>query len=153
MSTDFVKKNVDEIIGKETNYPFPLNLAMASTWILGNLKGINLRVFNVANLSSLCDYYVVASASNVKQAKSMSEEIISNLKRNGQKLISCEGFNEADWVLIDLGDVIIHIFLETSRDTYNVEALWSECPTVEIPTSYYFSDPEETQSNSEKSYF
>ena len=153
MSTDFVKKNVDEIISKEQEFPFPLNIAMASTWILGNLKGINLRVFNVSEASSLCDYYVVASASNAKQAKSMTEEIISNLKRNGQKLVSCEGFNEADWVLVDLGDIIIHIFLETSRDTYNVEALWTDCPTVEIPTSYYFSDPQEPDSTTQKSYF
>ena len=153
MSSDFVRKNVEKIINEEKDYPFPLNLAMASTWILGNLKGINLKIFNVANISSLSDYCVIASATNTKQAQSMTDEIISSLKKHGHKAISCEGSKESDWVLIDLGDIIIHIFLETSRDNYNLESLWSECPTVEIPTSYYFSEPQTAQDDLEKSYF
>ncbi len=154
MSNEFITKNVDEIAAKET-YEYPLNLAMAATWILGNFKGINLKVIDTKNVSSLADFYVVASATNTSQASSMADQVCAQMKRKGINVVSKEGDNKdnSDWILIDLGDFIVHIFQESSRDVYDIDGLWS-APQVEIPNEYYYSnDSELNDSDDEKGFF
>ena len=152
MSKEFIKKEIDQIINDQST-PYPQNVALACAWVLGNLKGINLKILDVKEISSLSDYFIIGSASNHKQAQAMAEEIITQLKRSGEKVISCEGLNSSDWVLIDIGDVLVHIFLETSRESYDLDTLWANAPILKIPTSYYLSSPEETTEEIEKSYF
>ena len=122
-------------------------MAMASAWILGNLKGINLKVLNVSESNSLTDFYILASATNPIQAKSMADEIVYQLKQHGLETRSKEGFNDSDWVLIDLGDIIVHIFLEASRSLYDLEGLWKGSENVSIPQDYYFAADEREASN------
>lgn len=138
MSQEFVTVEVDKIVKDET-YEYPLNMAMAAAWILGNLKGINLKVFNVSKSSSLSDFYVLASASNSTQARSMADAIQKNLTRNGMNFISKEGVSESDWILLDGGDIIVHIFQESARDVYELESVWKDATSVKIPNDYYFS--------------
>jgi len=138
MSQEFVAVEVDKII-KDENFEFPLNMAMAAAWILGNLKGINLKVFNVTKSSSLSDFYVLASASNSTQAKSMAGAIQNHLARNGMNFISKEGVSDSDWILLDGGDIIVHIFQESARDVYELESVWKDATSVKIPNDYYFS--------------
>ena len=156
MSTEYVRKEVEKIINNE-EAEYPKNVAMASAWIIGNLKGANLKVFDVEKRSALADYYVIGSATNSTQAQAMSEAITNHLKKFGYKTKSCEGHNDAEWILIDLGDVIIHIFQDNSRAIYDLDSLWVESDLVEIPSSYYFSEPETEgvlpESNSDKDFF
>ncbi len=155
MTNEYVAKEVEKII-KDENLPFPLNIAMSASWILGNLKGINLKILDVKKTSHLSDYYVLSSATNFTQMRSMAEEILFQLKKHGFEAISKEGLNESDWILLDLGDIIVHIFLETARDSYDLESLWKEAVSVSIPQSYYFSEqsPLENQNpNKDESYF
>lgn len=154
MSNEFIKKNVDEIIANK-EYEAPLNYAMASAWICGNFKGINLKIMDVRKSSSLGDYFVLASATNLTQASAMGDEIIEQMKRAGLTVISREGLkNGADWLLIDLGDFIVHIFQESARHVYDLDNLWS-APTVEIPNDYYYSSEAEEKSSqsTNKGYF
>lgn len=146
MSKAYVEAQVDEII-KNEEFAFPKNLAMASAWILGNLKGINLKVFDVSATSSLADYYVVGSASNPTQANAMADTVVGELKRNGSNVLSREGLRSSDWILIDSGDIIVHIFLDAAREVYGVEELWREGKPVQIPNDYYFSEPEVEESS------
>ena len=139
MQDQYINKNIDEIV-KDKNYKFPQNIAMVSAWILGNLKGINLKVMNVKGISSLADFFVLGSATNRTQAQAMANELLKQTKRLGLKTISKEGMDNADWILIDMGDIIVHIFLETSRMIYDLDALWREAKQEEIPQSYYFSN-------------
>lgn len=159
MSRAYIEKNVDEIMQEKK---FPLNMAMACSWILGNFKGINLKLLDVSKSSSLADYYIVASATNPTQAQSMAEEIVRQMKRKGHSTKSREGREqESDWVLLDLKDVIVHIFLDNSRPVYDVDNLWGDAVEIEIPHSYYFSDrdaedapsAESTDQADEKDYF
>ena len=156
MSDSYIEKNVNQIM-KEKEDQFPLNMAMASAWIMGNLKGINLKVLDVTESSPLVDYFVLASANNPTQAQSMADEIVRQMKRLGYKSLSKEGSNpDSDWILIDVGDIIIHIFLDISRDVYDLDRLWEEAVMVEIPQDYYFSEGvEETagEGEEEKDYF
>ena len=155
MSRDFVTKEVETIM-KDSGYEYPQNVAMASAWIAGNLKGVNLKIYDVEKSTSLSDYFVLASAGNHVQSKSMAELIVSQMKKYDVQALSVEGKEDADWILIDLGEVIVHLFLESTRDIYQLETLWGENPQLEIPHSYYFSSPEESESEGDsvgKSYF
>jgi len=126
---------------------------MAATWILGNLKGENLKVLDVQKHSTLADYYVLASSTNPTQAASMVDEIGRISKKNGVSVLSVEGKNSSDWVLIDLGQVIVHIFAENVRDVYNLDGLYLDAKIMPIPEEYYFSTPESVPDEDEGSFF
>ena len=138
---DYISKEVNAII-ENSEYEYPKNLAMASAWILGNLKAFNLKVLDTQNFSSLADYFIIASATNSTQAQAMADTVLSQLKKHGAKTRSTEGLNGADWILIDMADVIVHIFLDSARPVYDLDNLWSFAKDVEIPQDYYFSDEE-----------
>ncbi len=155
MSTDFISKEVEKIVNTK-ELEFPLNLAMATAWILGNFKGINLKVLDVAKSSSLTDYFVLGSATNPTMAQSMADEIIKQMRVHGYEVISREGSQKGDdWILLDFGDIIVHVFLDISRNVYDLDNLWENAVEVEIPNSYYFSSDNEEKSDdaSGKSYF
>ena len=148
MSKEFVQNEVDKIVGE---FEFPKNWAMASAWILGNLKGTNLKVIDVKLTSGLADYFILVSAGNPIQAKSMAEEVAFQAKRSKQKVLSIEGKDGSDWILLDLGDVIVHIFNESVRDIYDLDQLYGDSPIVEIPNEYYFST--QAEESEEEGYF
>lgn len=157
MSRDYIQKNVDQIMAE---HKFPLNMAMSCCWILGNFKGINLKLLDVSQCSSLADYYILASATNFTQAQSMADEIMRQMKRSGFGATSKEGHeNESEWLLLDLKDIIVHIFQENARPSYDLENLWKEAVQIEIPHSYYFSDQElqedagDKKKDSDEDYF
>ena len=150
---NYLYNEVEKIITDEKSYPYPQNVAMSCAWVLGNLKGVNLNIFDMDNKSSICDYTVIGYATNYRQSQAMAQEIERQMKKRGIKVNSIEGSKEADWTLVDLGDVIIHIVLETSRDNYSLEQLWNECPKVSIPAEYYFSDDAGSGESSSNEYF
>lgn len=142
MSSEYINSEIDKICnnkdleGKKE--------AMVCAWILGNFKGINLKVMDLSSSSSVASYYVLASATNTSQSQAMAGEIVNQLRRIGCPILSKEGMNNTDWILIDADDVIVHIFQETARDAYGLEELWSEAINVEIPSEYYFSSDHES---------
>lgn len=157
MSQEFISKEVTKIV-EGNDYEYPLNLAMGAAWICGNFKGHNLKVLKVAGMSSLADYFVLASASNVTQAKAMAEAVLVELKKHGAKSLSKEGMPQTDWMLLDLGDIIVHIFLDISREVYDLDGLWRDAQIMEIPQEYYYSSDEAnaagaTEKKEEKDFF
>lgn len=148
MSNEYISKEVEKII-TDKSLEFPLNVAMASAWCLGNLKGVNLKILDIKKTSSLSDYFVLASATNFTQAKSMADVVTVQMKSRGFEPISREGMNDADWILIDFGDVIVHIFHEASRDVYDFENLQKDAKNIEIPNSYYYSSEEAEKTSGE----
>lgn len=154
MSNPYIEKQITKIIN-EDGIEFPKNIALASAWIIANFKGVNIKIFDVQGSSSLCDYNIIASAQNVTQARSMVDELSPNLKKNGQEILSVEGLTDAEWILVDAGDVIIHLFQETARDIFDLDTLWQGYPQVQIPEEYYFSNPsqEVKKEDSNTNYF
>lgn len=156
MSQDYIDCEVDKIFSNN-DFKDSLRPAMAGAWIIGNFKGLNLKVLDVRKTSSLADYFIIASATNLNQAKSMANEIVVQIKNHGVNPLSKEGFNDTDWVLIDFGDVIFHIFQEISRDVYDLDGLWSDASPVKIPDEYYFSEgdnkPEISKDKSNLDFF
>ena len=150
MSNDFVQKEMKKVVG---SCEYPKNMALASAWAIAHFKGINIKIFDVSKISSLCDYNIIASAENTIQARAVVDEIQNSLKENGAKLISVEGATDGEWILVDLGDIIVHIFQEASREAYNLESLWQDCPQVEIPSEFYFGQAPDKQTQASENYF
>ena len=147
MSRDYVTKEVSAII-EDKSFEAPLNLAMAAAWVMGNFKGLNLKVLDLRKVSGIADYFVIGSASNLTQASAMAEEISTQMRVNGIEAISREGLkNNTDWILLDYGDIIVHVFHEPSRTIYDLEHLYKNAISLDIPESYYFSTPENERKN------
>jgi ribosome-associated protein len=95
-------------------------------------KAIDVKVLYIGHLSSIADYLVLASGTSDKQTQAIADSIKKGLKRFG-KAIDVEGLKEGNWIVIDYGDVIVHIFHENLRRYYDLDDLWNRAPLVEIP--------------------
>ncbi len=156
MNRDYITKEVEAII-KDNTLETPLNVAMASAWIMGNFKGLNLKILDLRKVSGISDFFVIGSASNPTQASAMAEEISHQMRAHGIEALSREGLKtNTDWILLDYGDVIVHVFHEPSRTVYDLEHLYKNAISVDIPESYYFSTPESERKNNDdggRNYF
>ncbi len=102
-------------------------------------KAFNVRLLKVAGLSSLTDYLLVASGTSDRQVQAVAEAVRLGLKKDHHtQPLAVEGMNEGRWVLIDYGDVMVHVFQEPVRQFYDLDGLWSEAPEVEIPEEYHW---------------
>ena len=95
------------------------------TKALEDFKAHEIVNIGLTGKSSIADHMLIASGTSSRQVTAMAENLISRLKQSGVKSINVEGINFGDWVLIDGGDVIIHLFREEVRDFYDIEKLWS----------------------------
>ncbi len=139
MSKPYIQQEVKKIFNSKE---FPQSAALSAAWIVAHFKGVNIKIYDTKDKSSLCDYNLIASAENTTQARAMVDEITYCLKQNDMELTSVEGLDDAEWILVDLGDIIVHIFQETAREVFDLDQLWGECPQVEIPQEYYFGSSE-----------
>lgn len=92
----------------------------------------DIVVLNMKGISLLADYFVVASGGSDRQVQAIARAVIDQAQENDITVRSVEGFDAARWILIDLGDVVAHIFHRDERDYYNIERLWREAPVIEI---------------------
>ena len=95
-------------------------------------KALNVKILEIKRLSSIADYLVLASGTSDKQTQAIAESVKKGLKQFG-KALDVEGLREGNWVVIDYGDVIVHVFQESTRRYYNLEELWNAAPILEIP--------------------
>ena len=91
-------------------------------------KALDIVIIKMKKMSSVCDYFVVASGTSTTHVRALSDNIIKSLKEKGQRLRHVEGEREASWILLDFGDVVCHLFLEDTRAFYDLEGLWASAP-------------------------
>ncbi len=94
--------------------------------------GKDAIVLDVSEITSICDYFVIASASSSRQVKAITDEIEDKLIDEDIELLQKEGYDSARWVLLDHGDIIIHVFHEEDRMFYNLEGIWKDANKVNI---------------------
>ncbi|GET14288.1 ribosome silencing factor RsfS [Ligilactobacillus agilis] len=87
---------------------------------------------DVANVSLLADYFVIMQANSERQVKAIADEIEEKVAAAGVQVRDIEGKNAANWVLLDFGDVVVHVFRTETRQFYNLEKLWAEAPLVDV---------------------
>lgn len=95
-------------------------------------KATSIRVLNISKLTTIADYFVLANGSNRNQIQAMCDHLEEELALK-HKLFPkrIEGYNSADWVLLDFGDVVIHLFDEESRSFYDLDRIWSDAGEIE----------------------
>jgi ribosome-associated protein len=93
---------------------------------LEDIKARDIVVLDVSRLTSLFDRMIVASAESTRQTKALSESVREKFKAAGGKVCGVEGEQSGEWILLDLGDVVVHIMQPAVRDYYNLEELWTD---------------------------
>ena len=93
-------------------------------------KALDLVVLDLRPVATFTDYFLIASGTNVRQVQAIADEITERLKREGTRAQRIEGYQTAEWVLVDYGDFIVHIFEDKARRFYDLERLWRE---VRVP--------------------
>lgn len=104
-------------------------LAQLAVDALDDLKGQSISCINVAKLTSITDYMVIVTGRSNTHIKALSDAVIRKVKEEGLTIVGVEGREQSEWVLVDLGDVVVHIMLAPVRALYNLEDLWGFSPT------------------------
>ena len=96
-------------------------------------KAIDLVILEVTNLSSFTDYFLICSGNSDRQVQSLAFHVEEKLGKQGIHPLGIEGKREGRWILLDYGDVIVHVFYQPVREFYDLERLWLEAPRLESP--------------------
>jgi ribosome-associated protein len=96
-------------------------------------KALDLVVLDLREVASFTDYFVITSGTNVRQVQAIADEVVEQLKKQGTRAARVEGYNTAEWVLVDYGDFIIHVFEDKARRFYDLERLWRDARRVPLP--------------------
>lgn len=94
--------------------------------ILADKKAKDINTIDISDITIIADYFVICSGTSTTHIKTLADEVEVKLNELGIELLHKDGFNSARWVLLDYGDVVVHIFHEEDRSFYNLERLWSE---------------------------
>ncbi|HEX4482044.1 MAG TPA: ribosome silencing factor [Rudaea sp.] len=92
---------------------------------LDGLKAKDIREIDVRGKTSIADMLVIASGTSTRHVKSLADEVVKFVKKAGMMPLGVEGQREAEWVLVDLGDIIVHVMLPRIREFYGLERLWT----------------------------
>jgi len=95
-------------------------------------KAEDILVLNMQGISLIADYFVICHGNSDKQVQAIAREIQDKAEEYGFSIKRMEGFNEARWILVDIGDVVVHVFHKDERSYYNLEKLWGDAPFVDV---------------------
>jgi ribosome-associated protein len=95
-------------------------------------KALDLTVLDLRGIASFTDFFVITTGTNRRQCQAISDEVVEQLKRSGTRAARVEGFQTAEWILIDYGDFVVHIFDEKARRFYDLERLWREARRIDV---------------------
>jgi ribosome-associated protein len=108
----------------------PAQLARAAADAASDKKASDVLLLDIREVTTVADYFVICSGNNPRQIQTIADTIDEELGKQGAALIHREGTAETGWILLDFGDVIVHIFGPKEREYYRIERLWSEAKTV-----------------------
>ena len=97
-------------------------------------KAVNLVAHDLRDSASFTEFFVIATGLNQRQVQAIADEIHEQLKKQlNARIVRIEGYNAAEWVLLDYGDFIVHIFEKDAREFYDLERLWRDAKRVDLP--------------------
>jgi ribosome-associated protein len=109
----------------------PLTLARTCAAILDEKKIEDLEIFDVGSSFTITSYFVIGTGLNSRHIKSVVDHLERYLKERGLKRRGLEGYREGKWVLFDLGDIVVHLFLSEARGFYDLDLLWGDSPRID----------------------
>ncbi len=95
-------------------------------------KAFQVAVLDLTPLASFTDGFVIASAAHERQLRAVADEVEARLRAAGRRPLHCEGIGSSEWVLLDYGDLVVHLFTEEKRLYYALDALWGDAPRVSL---------------------
>jgi len=96
-------------------------------------KAQDILILDLRGLTIIADYFVIATGSSMLNNRALIDGLLDEARKEGMKGLRPEGMDEATWVLLDLGDVVVHVFDAQHRDFYQLERLWRDAPRVPLP--------------------
>lgn len=113
--------------------------AFMSVQAAANKKADTIKVLDIGDVSSISDYFVVCSGMSDRQVQAIADSVAIELRDQGYTPISMEGYREGRWVIVDFGDVVVHVFMDALRDYYDIESLWQNARRVPIPQELFIT--------------
>jgi len=93
-------------------------------------KAEDILVMNVSEVTSIADLFIICSGRSERQVQSIADGVVEKAKEHGRQPVGVEGYASGRWILIDLGDVVVHAFVPEERELYRLERLWGDAPVV-----------------------
>ncbi|ERH23019.1 iojap-like protein [Actinomyces johnsonii F0542] len=109
------------------------DLTLAAARAAADKKAAHLTAIDVSERLGLTDVFLLASGSNDRHVHAIVDAVDEAMQRAGAKRRTREGFADAHWVLMDYGDVVVHVLQNEDREFYSLERLWKDCPVIELP--------------------
>ena len=100
-------------------------------------KAIDPPVLDLREIASFTDFFFITSGANERQVQAISDEVYETLKKAGSTAARVEGYKTAEWILLDYGDFVVHVFEQKARNFYDLERLWRESKRVELPAGLF----------------
>ena len=99
-------------------------------------KALDPVVLDLREIATFTDYFVILSGANERQVQAISDEVYESLKKAGHAAARVEGRKTAEWILLDYGDFVVHVFEQKARNFYDLERLWRESKRIEVPAEF-----------------
>jgi ribosome-associated protein len=96
-------------------------------------KALDPLVLDLREVANFTDYFIITSGANTRQVQAIADEAVEQLKKQGTRAARVEGYNAAEWVLVDYGDFILHVFEDKARKFYDLERLWRDAKRIPLP--------------------
>jgi ribosome-associated protein len=106
---------------------------LAALHAAGEKKALEPVVLDLREIASFTDHFVIVSGANERQVQAISDEVYESLKKLGHPAARVEGYKTAEWILLDYGDFVVHVFEQKARKFYDLERLWRESKRVDLP--------------------
>jgi ribosome-associated protein len=106
--------------------------AASASRVAADKKALEVVVLDMRHASSITDYFLICSGGSERQVQAIADAIDEQLTRSGSASLGIEGYREGRWILMDYGDVIMHVFAQETREFYDLERLWANAPKVEV---------------------
>ena len=110
----------------------PKEVVQIAAKALNETKGQDIKVLKTHDLTTLCDYFVICTGTSSTHIKSLTDEIDRAMSEAGEPPIRREGYRSGNWVLLDFGCVVAHVFTEDAREFYKLERLWSDAEEIDL---------------------
>lgn len=107
-----------------------LDKALLASEIIRERKAVDPILFEVTELTSIADYFLIASGNSSRQTQAIGRHLQRTMREKGYRAYGVEGEQEGQWILMDYGDLVVHIFYQPVREFYDLEGLWSEAPRI-----------------------
>lgn len=100
-------------------------------------KAENLKILDLTQISGFTDYFVICGGMSDRQVQAIADSVEAAMLSQDHEAISIEGYADGRWVLMDFGDVVVHVFLDALREYYDLENLWADAPRLKVPSEFY----------------